>query len=176
VRAALEAVAEGGLGAVVVERLALRVGASKGSFYWHFADRAALIDAVLKAWEETRTDAIIETLESVADPRERLRRLFAIAFGDLQAGRVEAALIAEANDAQISSVVRRVKRRRVAYLTDAFRELGFDARQAEQRAVVAYGTYVGLFVVGAENPDAVPARGQPLDAFADELVELLTQL
>ena len=38
-RAALEAIAEDGVTAVAVEPLARSLGVTKGSFYWHFANR-----------------------------------------------------------------------------------------------------------------------------------------
>ena len=43
---------EGGLAAVRVEAVARDLGATKGSFYWHFTDRGALVDDVLTRWEE----------------------------------------------------------------------------------------------------------------------------
>ncbi len=45
--AALVALARGGLAAVGVEPLAKELGATKGSFYWHFADRNELIVSTL---------------------------------------------------------------------------------------------------------------------------------
>lgn len=41
--AALAALARDGLASVAVEPLALQLGTTKGSFYWHFTDRADLI-------------------------------------------------------------------------------------------------------------------------------------
>src|SRR4051812_38919077 len=94
-RAALEAMAEGGgVAAVKVETLAPTLGATKGSFYWHFADRSALILAAVELWEEAETEAIIDSLADVDDPRERLRRLFSIIFVRPELGSVDAALIA----------------------------------------------------------------------------------
>ena len=49
-RAALLAIAEGGTGAVAVEPLAARLGATKGSFYWHFRSRSDLLAAALATW------------------------------------------------------------------------------------------------------------------------------
>ena len=43
VDAALQALAAGGPDAVRVEALAVRLGVSKGGFYWHFTDRQALL-------------------------------------------------------------------------------------------------------------------------------------
>lgn len=53
VRAALFAIADGGAAAVAVEPLAARLGATKGSFYWHFRSREQLIAEALEFWEPT---------------------------------------------------------------------------------------------------------------------------
>src|SRR4051794_41644168 len=53
--AALEALARGGLTAVAVEPIAKSLGATKGSFYWHFADRNALLESALELWERRGT-------------------------------------------------------------------------------------------------------------------------
>src|SRR5215469_649514 len=61
VSAALGAIATGGLAAVGVEPLATSLGATKGSFYWHFKNRDALLEAAIERWErETTTDVIAE--------------------------------------------------------------------------------------------------------------------
>src|SRR3954447_10135934 len=73
--AALDALADSGLAGVAIEPLARRLGVTKGSFYWHFADREALLVAALARWETGHTDRIIDAAEDVSDPRERLRRL-----------------------------------------------------------------------------------------------------
>src|SRR5260370_1248821 len=48
ITAALRAIADGGLAAVGVEPLAARLGATKGSFYWHFENRDALLEAAIR--------------------------------------------------------------------------------------------------------------------------------
>src|SRR5438477_7765626 len=73
--AALEALADGGVAGVAVEPLARRLGVTKGSFYWHYADREALLAAALSRWEKSHTESIIAALADVRDPRERLVRL-----------------------------------------------------------------------------------------------------
>ena len=50
--AALQLIAEKGLGALTVSTLAVRLGVTKGSFYWHFDGRASLLTAALARWEE----------------------------------------------------------------------------------------------------------------------------
>ena len=55
--AGLDALRKGGVAAVRVERLAGDVGVTKGSFYHHFRDRGALLDALLDYWAREMTDA-----------------------------------------------------------------------------------------------------------------------
>ncbi len=54
-RGALLALARDGFAGVAVEPLARKLGATKGSFYWHFATRAELIAATLELWEQRET-------------------------------------------------------------------------------------------------------------------------
>ena len=54
-KVALAAIAEQGAANVSIERLARELGATKGSFYWHFKDRPALIAAALDRWERDYT-------------------------------------------------------------------------------------------------------------------------
>jgi len=48
--AALEAMASSGIEAVAVEPLARSLGVTKGSFYWHFPNREALMRRALELW------------------------------------------------------------------------------------------------------------------------------
>ncbi|MGH3481097.1 MAG: TetR/AcrR family transcriptional regulator, partial [Nocardioidaceae bacterium] len=73
--AALDALADGGLAAVAIEPIAERLGASKGSFYWYFTNRDALIRAALRRWEQHHTEQIVQMLEQIPDPVQRLRQL-----------------------------------------------------------------------------------------------------
>ena len=50
-QAALDLIAEQGVAAVAVEPLARRLRVTKGSFYWHFPSRDALLQAALERWE-----------------------------------------------------------------------------------------------------------------------------
>src|SRR3546814_7811782 len=73
--AALDAIAGGGLDAVAVEPLARRLGVTKGSFYWHFANRDALLRAALQRWEQTETDDIVARIGPESDPYVRIVKL-----------------------------------------------------------------------------------------------------
>ena len=123
-RAALAAIARGGVDAVAVETVAAELGATKGSFYWHFKNRDALIQAALDRWEHGRTDAVIEELEREPDPATRLTKLLAAAFERGPADRAEIALLANPDHPAALRAVRRVAERRIAYISQQLRALG----------------------------------------------------
>ncbi len=173
--AALEAMADGGVAAVAVEALAPRVGASKGSFYWHFQDRGALLEAALQLWEANRTDAIIAVLDEIDDPMERLRRLFGIAFGDRHAGRIEAAMTAQPAHPRVAPVLQRVTERRIDWATQVFTDLGFTPAEARIRGLITYNAYLGFFAVAQGHPKAVPEQGAALTTYVETLLEILTR-
>src|SRR3984957_15081175 len=89
----LRALGDGGLDAVRIEPLAQAIGGTKGGFYWHFADRGALLNEVLDAWERANLDDVIEAVErGGGDARVRLRRLFGLAFAGTGALRTDLAV------------------------------------------------------------------------------------
>ena len=92
-QAALDTIAESGLGAVAVESLARRLGVTKGSFYWHFPTREALIKAALERWERRDEDEVMAPIEPIADPRARLRELFKRVSREMQSHVIYAALM-----------------------------------------------------------------------------------
>ncbi len=143
--AAMEAIVESGVRAVAVEPLAVRLGATKGSFYHHFPNRDALILAALEEWERSQTEAVIERLELIPDPGERLRAVLAAAFADRAGGMRDAALQASATHPLVKPIVQRVTARRLRYFTERYVELGFSRPRARRRAVMLYLSYIGLF-------------------------------
>ncbi len=145
VQAALLAIAEGGTAAVAVEPLAARLGATKGSFYWHFRDRRALIEAALATWERTATDEIIADLERIADPVERLRSGLRIAMELEEDEYPDVRLLPSVTDPLVAPVAARVQQKRLASLARCFREMGFPPAESRRRARLANSLYVGWF-------------------------------
>ncbi|WP_433627692.1 TetR/AcrR family transcriptional regulator [Nocardia sp. CA-120079] len=156
-QAALDALAEGGLAAVAVEPIAKRLGTTKGSFYWHFKDRAALVEAALARWEQRSTDDVIAEIAIETDPAERLHRLFAQVIDYAATGRIELALLASADQPSVAATLRRVADRRIEYVAELLRELGLNAEQARTRAVVAVSIYHGFNQLARVSPDTLPS-------------------
>jgi AcrR family transcriptional regulator len=152
-RAALAAIGRGGIAAVAVESVAADLGATKGSFYWHFKNRDALIQAALDMWEQSRTESVIEDLDQEPDPAERLRKLLEAAFERSPADRAELALLANPGHPAATAAVRRVGQRRIAYIAEQLEKLGCDPGEAQDRAVVLYYIYAGYLQVAHVAPD-----------------------
>ena len=109
ITAALGAIADGGLAAVGVEPLATRLGATKGSFYWHFENRDALIEAAIGRWEkETTTDVIAEITASHDAPASQFQRLVVGVIERAEQDRVGPALLASTTHPAVSQALERV--------------------------------------------------------------------
>jgi len=74
---AIDVLAKEGVTGLRIEVLAKRCGVTKGSFYWHFKDRQALLEAVLEHWKAGRIRDIEKTT-AVTPGGEREQLLFAI--------------------------------------------------------------------------------------------------
>lgn len=165
-RAALEVLAERGIEAVAVEPLARRLEVTKGSFYWHFSDHAALLKAALREWERRETREVIALVEGVPEPRERLLRLFGEAMPG-PAGRraLELAVSDAATHPVVARALRRVVQRRIAYLDECYRRLGFPPAAARHRALLTYSAYLGALRLIREAPGRFPGGGEELAAY-----------
>ncbi|MGI8847160.1 MAG: TetR/AcrR family transcriptional regulator [Candidatus Dormibacteria bacterium] len=171
--AGLVALAEGGMAAVAIEPLAARLGATKGSGYWHFANRAALVEATLQRWEREHTEMVIAEVERHSGAVERLRTLLHAVMGHAGPQAVELALLASADDPMVAPILCRVTERRISYLTRLFREMDFDDQEAGRRALLAYTTYLGHAQLARTAPRAVP-RGSARQAYLDSVLTALT--
>lgn len=174
--AALAALARGGVAAVAVEPLASQLGVSRGSFYWHFTDRAELLAAALDFWATAATEEVIEQLRAIEDPGTRLSALFQEAFGDEVIAGLEPALLASADHPLVAPVLTRVTDERIRFLAECYADLGMTRSTARRQAVVTYAAYLGWFELRRAAPDVVPevaATGRPARA---ALAYLLDQL
>lgn len=182
--AALTALATGGLAAVAVEPLAKRLNTTKGSFYWHFKNRDALIAATMRRWQDIGTEQIIDAAQAEPDPVRRLYRLLEEVMGHSATGRVELSLLASAEHPAIAPALRDIGARRIAYVGELLRDIGIPADEARRRAVIAVSIYHGFNQLTHAAADALPgteaqrralvgsAVAGLLAGYADERVEL----
>ena len=166
--AAIEALAIGGVAAVAVEPIAARLGATKGSFYWHFTGRDALLEAALARWERAGSEDVITLVEAEADIPARLRKLLAVAIGGDDS--VELALQPSAHHPLVAPVLARVTARRLDYLTALFTQVGFPTEEARQRSLLAYTAYLGHAQLRHATPELAPSGSAYVDATIATLI------
>jgi AcrR family transcriptional regulator len=168
--AGLQLLVTEGRNAVKIARLCNELGVTKGSFYWHFADIDELMHAIATRYCSHDNDTL-RGLTSIEEMpvRDRLAHMGATLVED-RAWATEAAIRDWARtDPQGAESVRALDRRIMSVVENAFRELGFDDREARIRA----GTlvYAGIgFVYGRDNI-ATPT----VDEIQD-LVAILTRM
>ena len=141
---ALDLISESGVGAVAVEPLARRLGVTKGSFYWHFPAREALLVAALERWEVDEQETVFGQLEAIAKPAERLRALFGLVAHEFKSHIIYSELLKALDHPAVQPVIARVSKRRLDYLTASFRQAGLNRNDAQHRARLTYAAYVGF--------------------------------
>ncbi|UWF77289.1 MULTISPECIES: TetR/AcrR family transcriptional regulator [Microbacterium] len=174
-RAAFEMFSASGLSAVAVERVAEALGATKGSFYWHFRNRGELVNAVLELWL-AETEEIIDDIVGISDPRERLRLLFERVFALVPRDRAELDLLRRTDDPAVAAAIERVSARRVAFMTESLTAAGLAPGVAHDRAVQAYAMWLGLLQLQASLPALMPATAAERDRFVQSALGVLDGL
>jgi len=132
------------MGLSAVEPLARRLGVTKGSFYWHFPSREALLVAALERWEKTEQETVFGQMEGVSDPRVRLRELFELVAREPKSHIIYSELLKALDHPVVKPVLERVSERRLDYLTASFRQAGLSRTDAQHRARLLYAAYVGF--------------------------------
>jgi AcrR family transcriptional regulator len=166
IEAAMETLADGGVDAVRVEPLAAALAVTKVSFYWHFADRRALLEALFTQWATGRIAAIRDQVASPEPPRMMLTRLADLytRHANVKGLAIELAIRSFARtDDGAAKLVHLVDTERLTHVTRLFGSLGWSLVEAQARAILFYSYLFGQSLLDAEiATPAVSARA--LDA------------
>ena len=158
-REGLEILARLGEPAVKVDVIARKLKISRGSFYWHFVDRAEFLSALLEEWRREATTAIHEQLLRDVDltPIERLgflERLASSGYPEVPGGQIERALTQWASyNEKAAAMLLLVHEERLRFVEALFRGMGY--RKPALAAEIFYGYLVGR--------NQLLAAGVPLD-------------
>lgn len=153
--AAREVLVADGVDHVRIATLAERLGVARSSFYWYFADRDALLGALLDEWQGHNTTSLVERCER---PTPSLTAAMYAVF--------ECWADSSLFDVGLEFAIRewgrrdRVVRERVATadavrceaLAALHRRFGIEPVEAEVRARVQYHSQIGLYALGVSEP------------------------
>jgi AcrR family transcriptional regulator len=157
----LATLARHGPGALKVGPMADGLKVSRGSFYWHFRDIADFRGQLLKSWQESSTDQIIDELDARRGEPRLLQRFAHAAFmGAAFKGRREldrAMRSWAAEDRTVAAVVAAVDARRIARLSKFLLDAGVARERATHRAAFLYWAWLGQSAVMDPRHTTLPA-------------------
>jgi len=140
----LEKLGDSGVDTVKVEVLARELGVTKGSFYWHFTDRSALLDALLEHWEQASALDYFNRVEGAEGETAatQLERIFSMAFA--ADGALERALRAwAAHEERAAAVLKRVDARRLKSIAKLMKAHGLEPTDCDARSRMLYAAFIG---------------------------------
>lgn len=164
--AAFAAVVEAGFDQARVLLLAERLGVTRGSFYWHFTDHAALIEALLARWQalEKATHERLRHSDSSnphADLVHLLEAALAHAGPNQENVRFELALRdLGRRDAAVAAILAEIDSQRMDLFTHKFMRLTLDPLRARELAALFY-----LAISGSNQALSRPHTSEAVKAY-----------
>lgn len=153
--AAYQLLIEGGVEAVKVMPLAERLGLSRTSFYWHFADREALLDGLIARWQSRNTANLVARTEQPAETiTAAVLNLFDCwILQDLFDSRLEFAIRTWAlTDPALAKTLAAADALRIAAIKAMFLRFGYSDAEADIRAHTVYLTQIGYISMRMDEP------------------------
>ncbi len=148
-QAAFALMADGrGVEAISIDALCRRLAVSKGSFYWHFKNREALVEALIESWAGHYQQSIHAALEAEAEgePRRVLEALVGF-WLDSDISAIDRAMRHWAySDERVLRAVQRADGLLFEFLLPVLKKLGHGAKEARRRARL-------LMAVGIAEPE-----------------------
>ena len=147
----LSQLARRGPDALRVKELCRAADKTIGSFYHHFADQPAFIEAMMKHWRQTHTLPIIHALNQIDDNNMRAVELTGLATALDVETEIGVRLLASRNE-HAAVVLESVDQERVTYVADMYAaRFNVSAEEATRLAQLEYAAFVGSQLVFKED-------------------------
>lgn len=146
--AAYDVLTESGVEAVKIMPLAKKLGLTRTGFYWHFKDRDALLEAMVRRWEEKNTGNLVAQCEAyAANICEGLLNLFDCwQDTNLFDSRLDLAIRNWArNDPTLQVRLDVADASRIKAIEALYLRFGYTDAEAEVRAMTVIYTQIGYF-------------------------------
>lgn len=142
---------EEGIAGVKVDRLANRLGVTRGGFYHNFRDREALLDRLLDHWEQECR--FLPAEQPGSSPAEAAAWIESVISRLIEEQGYDHAFDMSVrewsrSDQRAAWAVERADRERMATLQRFFEALGYDGEEAVTRARVFYFHQIGYYAIG----------------------------
>ena len=143
-----------GIGGVEVGKLARKLRATRGGFYWFFTSRKQLLDLLLAGWEEVNSRVFSSIIrDRGANGATEFRALCEMWINESGYDPQWDAAVREwaRISPQVATVVRRVDDARIEIIQRVFRDLGYEEPEAFIRARITYFHQVGYYTLGVQE-------------------------
>ena len=167
VQAGQDVLREDGIAGLKLSALTARLGVSTGSFYYHFGDFEDYLGAVAESFSAQRVQGLIDRAKTGAsDPLTRIRGLAKLSLDDKTFELDKAMRIWATMDPRAAVTVARSERAVLAFLSDAFEDLGFAREEASLRARILLSVNIARLLTAdgrtrrrfSTSPSLDPAR------------------
>ena len=143
-----------GISGLKIDRLANRLGVTRGGFYHHFRDRDDFFDQLIRHWEDTCR--FLPQDAPPAKPAEAMhwldRLIDRLIESDGYDHRFDLAVREWARaDKRAGWAVERADRERLETLQKFFEAIGYDSAHAAIRARVFYYHQIGYYAIGVQQ-------------------------
>jgi AcrR family transcriptional regulator len=166
VRAGQDVLREEGIAGLKLSVLTARLGVSTGSFYHHFSDFEDYLGAVAEYFSADRVQGLIDqTMAGAPDPLTRIRRLAKLSLEDHTFELDKAMRIWATMDQRAAVTVARSEKAVLAFLSDAFHDLGFASEEASLRARILLSVNIARLLT---------SDGKSRRSFFKRTLEILT--
>ena len=151
---ARQALIEEGTAGVEINKLAKRLGSSRGGFYWFFKDRAQLLQELLDYWVQTSTVLFEAILHGPS--RDGMQEYLALTNLWIDENEYDPKWDGAVRDwartsQAVREVVQAIDQKRIAVLEQIFHDMGYKAKEAHIRARVMYYHQVGYYAMGVQE-------------------------
>jgi AcrR family transcriptional regulator len=150
IQAGREALIDRGIAAVRISPIALTLGVTTGSFYWHFSSLPEFLDALLADWEATNNAPFYEAIN--AHPNNGAKQYVALVNVWIEEKKYIPRWDAAVRDwarasPKVEAAVRRTDEVRIKLLHAVFLLLGYTEPEALVRARISYFHQVGYYAL-----------------------------
>lgn len=162
---ALNVLVEDGIEAVQITALSRRLNVTRGSFYWHFASREDLLEALLAEWRARNSGVMLDALAQSDTLESGILDLFSVWVDHTRFDpNLDLAVRDWARrDAALHDILRAEDDGRVAAIAGFFGRHGYESTEAFVRARVIYFTQLSYYALGIDEP--MEKRLSYLDAY-----------
>lgn len=131
---ALEVLSREGEAELRIDRLVKALGVTKGSFYWHFENRADFVHSLAEYWELWSTNRVVEAVDQAEDdPKAKLRTVQEVVTQD-DLSRYDLVMRSwAAHKPEVARIVASGDRTRFGFVRRQFRRLGYRGADLDFR-------------------------------------------